>query len=140
MNRKWLLSKDIQGREHDAITRERDPKEDPAHLVWIRSLPCAVLAHPLPGATRCRFPVEAHHPTGAGQALRDGDRRALPLCGKHHREELHLFAGSFVGWSKEEVHAWENALAQMYEEIGRLRRVVLMRTGDGRPSTKRGLP
>ncbi|HEX4334642.1 MAG TPA: hypothetical protein VH062_01945 [Polyangiaceae bacterium] len=122
MNKKWLLSKDIYGREHDPITRERDPESDPKHLAWIRSLPCAVLAHPLPGSTRCRFPVEAHHPTGAGLALRDGDAGAIPLCGKHHREELHLFAGSFLGWSKERIHEWERAMSDLYERLGVLRR------------------
>lgn len=122
MNKKWRLSKDIQGRELDPITRVRNPRKDATHLRWVRSLPCAVQAHPLPGATRCRFVIEAHHPTGAGAALKDADRRAIPLCAKHHREELHLFAGTFAGWSKEQLHEWERAHSDLYERLGALRR------------------
>lgn len=124
MDPKWQLSKPPPGRVYDKITRRRDPKSDKTHLVWLRGLPCAVLAHPLPGTTPCRFPVEAHHPTGAGKALKDADRRAIPLCGKHHREELHRFAGTFVGWSKERVHEYERALSDLYERLGALRRTL----------------
>jgi len=121
MRAKWKLSKVPPGRMYDPVLRERDPDDDPAHLAFIRSLPCAVRAHPLPGSTRCRYGIEAHHPTGAGTGLRDGDKRAIPLCGWHHREELHRFAGSFVGWSKERVHEWERAMSDLYERLGVLR-------------------
>jgi len=122
VNKKWQLSKVPPGKVYDAVARERDPKKDPKHLRWIRSLPCALLRLPLPRVTPCRFDVEAHHPTGAGTGLRDGDRRSIPLCGFHHREELHRFAGTFEGWSKEEVHALEDVLSDLYEYLGARRR------------------
>lgn len=124
MEEKWKLSKVPPGRVYDAVTRKRDPKKDRSHLAWLRTLPCAVLAHPLPGSTPCRFGIEAHHPTGAGEALKDADRRAIPLCGRHHREELHLFAGTFLGWSSSRIHRWESAMSDLYERLGALRKEI----------------
>lgn len=122
MRSKWQLSKPPPGRTYDKVTRERDPKSDRLHLDWLRGLPCAVLAHPLPGSTPCRFGIEAHHPTGAGLALRDGDERAIVMCAFHHRECLHRFAGPFAGWSKEQVHEWERIMSDTYQRLGALRR------------------
>lgn len=123
MRKKWQLSssKRPPGIVYDPVHRERDPDEDPAHLKWIRSLPCVVLAHPLLSATRCQFRVHAHHPTGAGQALRDGDLRAVPLCLGHHAER-HEFRGSFEGWSNDQAKRWEAALADLYGRLGELRK------------------
>lgn len=55
----------------------------PAHLEWIRSLPCAV-----PGCAT--VPCEAAHVrqgTGGGMGLKPPDRFSAPLCREHHREQ-----------------------------------------------------
>jgi hypothetical protein len=113
MRAKWKLSKVPPGHIYDPVTRERDPDRDPQHLAFLRSLPCAVLAHPLPGATRCRYGVEAHHPTGAGMALRDGDTRAFSLCHGHHME-FHDLRGTFRGWTKAQRRDWQERMSDAY--------------------------
>jgi hypothetical protein len=72
--------------------------EDPAHLKWLRSLPCmACLAPP---------PSEAHHRTGAGMAARAPDSEAMPLCTRCHRD-FHDGRGLFQGWTREMRRRWQ---------------------------------
>ena len=62
----------------------------PAHLAFVRTLPCCVCGVPA---------VEAHHllRTGArGMGMRSPDRHAIPLCNAHHRA-LHAH-GDEAGW------------------------------------------
>lgn len=62
-----------------------DESRRPAHLAWIRTLPCAV-----PG---CRAASEAAHvrmvDTGGGMGLKPADWWTVPLCHHHHIEDLH---------------------------------------------------
>jgi hypothetical protein len=64
------------------------PGSDPAHLAWIRTLPCSV-----PG---CRVtPCHAHHVRAGntgGTGMKPPDRCAVPLCPMHHGE------GHQTGW------------------------------------------
>jgi hypothetical protein len=56
----------------------------PAHLAWIRSLPCAV--------PTCRAKSQAAHVrwnTGGGMQLKPADWWTVPLCHHHHIIELH---------------------------------------------------
>jgi hypothetical protein len=51
----------------------------PAHLAWIRSLPCTIAG--------CNGHAEAAHvrqASGGGMGLKPDDRFALPLCHRHH--------------------------------------------------------
>jgi len=55
----------------------------PAHLAWLRTLPCSV--------PKCRAPApsEAHHVrlgTDGGTGLKPSDKWAVPLCHRHHRQ------------------------------------------------------
>lgn len=60
------------------------PDEDrrPAHLAWVRSLPCAVQG--------CRGKSQAAHVrlnTGGGMGLKPDDRWTIPCCSIHHAEQ-----------------------------------------------------
>jgi len=91
-------------------------KRDRKYLEWIRSLPCAVLTHRLPGATRCYGAVEAHHPTGSGLALKSADREAFPLCRGHHGE-FHRLIGTFKGWVKAVLKEWQGGMSDRYQAL-----------------------
>ena len=92
----------------------RKPK-DTAYLDWVRAQPCALRKHPLPQMTRCKGIVEAHHNThGKGQRQRTDDRRAFPLCPRHHREEFHAHAGTFDGWKRAERNEWQDKMSETY--------------------------
>jgi hypothetical protein len=60
-------------------------KLHPAHLAWIRTLPCSVLG--------CNGKSEAAHvrmvDTGGGMNLKPADWWTVPLCHHHHINELH---------------------------------------------------
>jgi hypothetical protein len=70
---------------------------DEEHLAWIRKQPCS--------GCNARGPNDAHHPTGAGLALKAPDREAVPLCRLCHTQ-YHDGTGRFEGWSKAEKRAW----------------------------------
>lgn len=65
----------------------------PAHLAWIKTLPCAV-----PG---CRnLDIDAHHLTimhPKARGLKAGDDQAVPLCRRPHHRQLHD-RGNERGW------------------------------------------
>jgi hypothetical protein len=79
--------------------RQRQPRErDNKHLDYIRSLPCCICGDDT--ATEA-----AHIRTGSlengklhtGMAEKPSDRWAVPLCGKHHREQ-HAFGNELEWW------------------------------------------
>jgi hypothetical protein len=90
---------------------------DPVHLTWIREQPCALRRYPIPGATRCRGKVEAHHHTGGrGRGQISPDRKAFPLCARHHRPEFHDATGTFATWKKAQRRAWQDEMVEKYRE------------------------
>ena len=80
-------------------------REDEKHLARLRQLPCC----------RCAksAPCEAHHPTGAGMAMRDHDHEAMPLCMQCHRD-LHGLCGVFKGWKREQLKTWQREMSDKY--------------------------
>jgi len=82
---------------------QRTPrKTDPQYLDWIRSLPCLLCGD--------NTTVEAAHvrlgerlldkrPVGKGE--KPDDRWALPLCGRHHRQQHAI--GESVFWKGHDV-------------------------------------
>jgi hypothetical protein len=69
--------------------------KSPAHLRWVRSLPCCV-----PGC-HVAIGVHAHHVRSAsvaGTGMKPSDRWAVPLCSEHHSE------GHLMGWMTFEAH------------------------------------
>jgi hypothetical protein len=116
VNRKWRLKKQIVGAKRDPITRERDPRKDPEHLAHLHMLPCAVVTHPLAGATRCDGPIEAHHSThGRGKSQKTNDRHAMPLCRGHHGE-FHRAGGTFRLWLRERRNEWQDLMVAFYSK------------------------
>ena len=73
---------------------------DRAYLAWVRSLPC------LFEGGDCDGPIDAHHRTGGGMALKVPDDQTLPLCRQHHMDR-HALRGPFLGWDKATVKQWE---------------------------------
>lgn len=124
MRSKWRLSKDVFGRKRDRIEKAEDDS-DPEYLAWVRMQRCAVSAFPFPGATPCRGGIEAHHPTGAGLALKAPDREAFALCHVHHVEELHGHSGAFKAWPKSRLKAWQLEISERYQAFHVKRQVGL---------------
>lgn len=75
--------------------------EDRQYTTWLREQPCCV-------GGNCEGPVQVHHITGAGLALRAHDHEGMPLCLKHHNE-LHGATGYFRMMKKDEKRAWQRA-------------------------------
>lgn len=74
-------------------------------LAFVRSLPCASCGrHP---------PSEAHHPTGAGLALKADDAEAFPLCSRCHRD-FHDLRGKFRDWDKAARRLWQRTMSALY--------------------------
>ena len=90
-------------------------KKDLARLSRIRGLRCCLWL-PIDPSDECAGSVEAHHPTGAGMALKSDDSKAFPLCMKHHRE-FHDASGAFKTWNKAERRAWQALMVQRYAEV-----------------------
>lgn len=86
------------------------PVKDAKRLRWVRGLPCA-LQRP-----ECWGPVEAHHPTGAGLALRADDAKAYPLCHLHHTDR-HSASGIFRTMLKAERKLWEAEMVKKYQAL-----------------------
>ena len=87
------------------------PGANPERLAWVRRSPCC----------RCngeRFisPSEAHHPTGAGLALKAPDADAIPLCWGCHRD-LHNLTDWFKGWTKAQLRAWQAGQVAVYQVL-----------------------
>ncbi len=82
---------------------------DPRHLAHIRTQSCC--AGML--LTPCYGPVEAHHRTGAGLALKADDHEVMPLCLQHHRE-FHGACGAFRDWTKAQRKEWQENMVQLY--------------------------
>jgi len=60
----------------------QNPDRNPAHLEWIRSLPCSVRG--------CYYSSQAAHVrlnTGGGMGLKPPDKFSAPLCAEHHHEQ-----------------------------------------------------
>lgn len=108
--------------------------KDPAHLAKLRAKPCAltlvlvayhkeevpwaafaalVKSCSRPVAGDCFGPIEAHHRTGSGLALKASDHEAFPLCQKHHRD-FHDSKGMFRSWTKQEKKDWQSTMVERY--------------------------
>ncbi len=79
--------------------RQRMPREkDNKHLDYIRSLPCCICGEDTTvEAAHIRTGAPEHDKPHTGMAEKPSDRWALPLCGKHHREQ-HAFGNELEWW------------------------------------------
>lgn len=73
--------------------------EDANYTAWLHGQRCCI-------NVSCAGPIEVHHRTGAGLALRAHDHEGMPLCKKHHRER-HGSKGHFAKMGKAERKMWE---------------------------------
>lgn len=90
--------------------RARKPGDsDPRYLAHLRRLPCAMCDAPPPS--------HAHHHSmkQRGRGQKAADRYAFPLCEpKCHTGGLHMLAGCFKGWHKEQLRAWQDEMCAKY--------------------------
>ena len=100
------------------------PMKDPKHLKALRAMPCAVPTHigirtcyPPLDEDVCSGPIDAHHPTGSGLALKASDHDAMPLCHKHHMN-FHDARGVFRNWTKEQRRDWQRQMSEKYRPGG----------------------
>lgn len=120
MNPKWSLKRKTGaglGPKKPPGPRWKPPYngKDPAHLGHLHTLPCALVTHPIAGATPCSRDLEVHHSTnGRGKSQRTDDRKAFPLCAKHHRAEFHERRGTFEGWTREQRREWQDRMSSFY--------------------------
>lgn len=77
-----------------------------AHMAKVAQLPCCVC-----GA----WPVEIHHLTGAGMALRASHYDTIPLCPMHHR------TGGFGVAIHAGQKTWERRFGFQYDLLERVR-------------------
>lgn len=88
--------------------------KDPKRLAWARALPCCLFHSTDFGP--CQGPVEAHHPTGAGLALKADDSKSYPLCRRHHRDR-HDATGAFHDMDKATRKLWEAEMVEKYQDL-----------------------
>jgi hypothetical protein len=76
---------------------KKDPRQfDDKHLDFIRALPCVVcLDNVSVEAAHVRMSDRRAAKINAGVGQKPHDRWALPLCGKHHREQHGMNEGKF---------------------------------------------
>lgn len=82
---------------------------DKAYLAEVRRLPCCLTED-------CDGPVQAHHMTGAGLALKASDLDTMPLCLQHHAE-LHDSKGYFRHMDKAAKKQWQRDRIQETRHI-----------------------
>ena len=82
--------------------------DNPERLVWVRSMRCARC-----GGVRFSSQSEAHHPTGAGWALKAPDADAIPLCWGCHRD-FHALTDYFNCWTKDQLRRWQAGQVEVY--------------------------
>lgn len=75
--------------------------EDKTYTDWLRQQPCTV-------GGDCQGPIQVHHITGAGMALRAHDHEGMPICLFHH-QQFHDAKGYFRMMKKDEKRAWQRA-------------------------------
>lgn len=71
--------------------QKRPRRRDEKALDVVRAMPCCICGDPTT--------VEAHHPRyGTGMGRKADDDKAMPLCGRHHRE-LHAMGNEREFWA-----------------------------------------
>lgn len=100
------LARKTRLRQKRAKPRRSSRVRDPAHLEFVRRLPCCLCN---------RGPrSEPHHDTEKrGMGQKADDTRTIPMCHRHHMD-AQSYAGPFKGWDKYRMRAWfEEQLARV---------------------------
>jgi hypothetical protein len=90
-------------------TRQPDPKRNPGHLAWIRTLPCAVKGC----CSKAIVPAHVRVETGGGTALKPADWWTVPLCNDHHREQHRIGHSAFDAAHMLDLRALAEELSAM---------------------------
>lgn len=92
------------------MLRQRQPRErDEKHLDFVRSLPCCICGDDTSTeAAHIRTGSLAHGKDPAGMQEKSSDKWALPLCGKHHREQHTMNEMAF--WKMHQIDPFMLAL------------------------------
>ncbi len=82
------------------MLRQREPRQrDEAHLDYVRSQPCCICQdNTSTEAAHIRTASLAHGKRGLGMQEKSSDKWAVPLCGRHHREQHSM--NEMVFWTK----------------------------------------
>lgn len=90
--------------------RQREPRQrDNKHLEFIRSLPCTICGDDTATeAAHIRTASLAHGKSPTGMQEKASDKWALPLCGKHHREQHTMNEMTF--WKRYGIDPFMTAL------------------------------
>lgn len=76
--------------------RQREPRvEDPAHLAYLRTLPCLVCGRGPSDPAHIRAPAPHYGKRYTGKGEKPDDKWVLPLC-RHHHDAQHR--ESELGW------------------------------------------
>jgi hypothetical protein len=85
--------------------REKAGLADPAYLAWCRLQRCVL------HAPACKGPTDPNHVTyGRGLGQKSDDRKAFPLCRKHH-EDFHAGTGYFEDWDRDKRRDWQRSMS-----------------------------
>ena len=84
--------------------RQRQPRvKDNKHLDYIRSLPCCICGEDTTvEAAHVRTASLEHGKLYTGKAEKPSDKWAVPLCGRHHREQ-HDFGNELKWWASKGI-------------------------------------
>lgn len=85
--------------------RQRQPRvRNEKHLQYIRSLPCCVCGdNTSTEAAHLRVGSINHDKPNTGMGEKPDDKWALPLCGRHHREQ-HAFGNELAWWASKGIN------------------------------------
>jgi hypothetical protein len=93
------------------MLRQREPREkDEAHLDYVRSLACCICRdNTSTEAAHIRVGSLEHGKRWTGMQEKSSDKWAVPLCGKHHREQHSMNEMAF--WQKHGINPFVLAIA-----------------------------
>lgn len=96
------------------MTRMRHPRQfDGKHLEFLRQLPCVIcLDNTATEAAHIRFADRSVAKPMTGMGRKPDDAFALPLCGKHHREQHTMNERAW--WQSQGIDPVKTALALWY--------------------------
>lgn len=90
-----------------------DARRNPAHLDWIRTLPCSIRG--------CQGKAQAAHVrqgTGGGTGLKPPDRWCVPLCHQHHQDQHTMSHPAFDAKHGVDLRALAEKLAAASPYLG----------------------
>lgn len=85
----------------------------------LREMNCALQDDPgyEPGGDWvCYGPLDVHHRTGGGMAMKSSDEKTFPLCHRHHMD-FHAGKGLFRTWNRAARAIWQDEMIERYDRV-----------------------